>query len=202
MCSTSHSTYKSLIKPIAPSINLANIVVQEPCKACSACAAIAPDRRRAKNGVIKLDYERIDLYPEFPGLKALAKAGCGLCRLLRKNIRENWGVRPMEEWGMGAIREDSHWAELLASPWDRKVRIHNLNFTLRKPMDAMSAPTSGGGDGGWGVVQSLSFEIGPATQYVAPDETTPYGDIGQLLSFKVFDSQGEVDNLAFVRPVS
>jgi hypothetical protein len=200
MFSVAQSTYKSLIKPIAPSINLANIATQEPCKACSACAAIVPDRTKARNGIIKLSYERIDLYPEFPGLKASAKAGCGLCRLLRKNIRTNWGIRPMEEWGMGAIREDSHWAELLESPWDKKVRIHGLHFTLKKPMDATSTSSNGGGSGG--MVLSLSFEIGPATQYISLDGTVPYGDIGQLLSFKVFDSHGKTNNPASIRPVS
>jgi hypothetical protein len=203
MGSASQPTYKCLIKPIPASVNLANIASREPCKSCPSCAFIIPDRGRARNWVIKISHERVDLYPEFPGLKASSKAGCGLCGLMRKNIRINWGVRPMEEWGMGPIREkDRHWGELLASPWDRKVRIHDLQFTLRESTEAASTAINSGKNGKDGIVMNLSFQFGPATQYVSADETVPYGEIGQLVSFKVFDSQGKPKSPAYIQQIS
>jgi hypothetical protein len=178
-------THEALIKPIPSRINLANVADQDPSKTCESCAVIIPDRSKAKGGLIKTSYERIDLYPEFPDLKASAKAGCDLCRLIRKSIRKTWAIRPMEEWGVGPIREkDGLWDELLDAPWNRKVRIHKVTFNLESATEKVQD----------GVVASLGLEFGPATQFVSGETDYQYGEIGQALSFKVFDSRGETHN--------
>jgi len=188
-------TYKSLIKPIAPSKNLANVRAREPSKTCQSCAAVVPDRRKAVNGLIKINYERVDLYPDFPELKASAKAGCGLCRLIRKTIRAQWAIRPMEEWGVGPLREkEGLWDELLKAPWDRKVKIHKLSFSLKGvpntlPMSSDNRGTTEQNDY-QGMVVFLGLEFGPATLLSSPDGVDLYGEIGQVLGFKVYDSQG------------
>jgi hypothetical protein len=188
-------TYKSLIKPIAPSNNLANVRAQEPSKTCRSCAAVVPDRRKAINDLIKIDYKRVDLYPDFPELKASAKAGCGLCRLIRKTIRAKWAIRPMEEWGVGPLREkEGLWDELLKAPWDRKVKIHKLSFSLKKvpnalPMSSDTRATTEK-DVHQGMVVFFGLEFGPVTLLSSPDGAGLYGEIGQVLGFKVYDSQG------------
>jgi hypothetical protein len=196
MASLTEWTYKSLIKPIAPSSNLANVTAQEPSAMCQSCAAIVPDRRKAVNGLIKIDYERIDLYPDFPGLKASAKTGCGLCKTIRKNIRTKWAIRPMEEWGVGPLREkEGLWDELFEAPWDRKVKIHSLSFSL-KYFSNVSPRPSGTIDSATkdqqGMVVGFNLEFGPATLLNSSDGTTLYGEIGQVIGFKVYDSQGEL----------
>lgn len=188
-------TYKALIKPIAPSNNLANVRAQEPSRTCQSCAAVVPDRRKAINDLIKIDYKRVDLYPDFPELKASAKAGCGLCRLIRKTIREKWAIRPMEEWGVGPLREkEGLWDELLKASWDRKVKIHNLSFSLKKvpsamPMSSDTRATTEKDDY-QGMVVFFGLEFGPVTLLSSPDGAGLYGEIGQVLGFKVYDSQG------------
>ncbi len=188
-------TYKSLIQPISPRNNLANVVALEPSGTCRPCSVIVPDRSKCVNGAIKINYERIDLYPDFPDLKASAKAGCGLCRLMRKTIRAKWAVRPMEEWGVGPLREkEGLWDELFASPWDRKVNIHDLKFSLKKIADASTAPpdakSTAEQDDYQGVVVFFGFEFGPATRLTSSDGKSLYGEIGQIVGFKVYDSQG------------
>jgi hypothetical protein len=188
-------TYKSLIKPIAPSNNLGNARAQEPSRTCQNCAAVVPDRRRAINGLIKINYERVDLYPDFPELKASAKAGCGLCRIIRKTIRAKWAIRPMEEWGVGPLREkEGLWDELLKAPWNRKVKIHKLSFSLKKVPNALPIPSDAGAtteqDDCQGMVVFFGLEFGPATLLSSSDGTDLYGEISQVLGFKVYDSQG------------
>jgi hypothetical protein len=189
-------TYKSLIKPIAPSSNLANVTDQEPSRTCESCAGIVPDRGKAVNGLIKIDYERIDLYPDFPGLKASGNDGCGLCRLMRKTMRAKWAIRPMEEWGVGPLSEEEGlWDELFKAPWDRKVKIHKLAFSLKNVSNASSMPLDTTApakqDDHRGMVVGFNLEFGPATLLNSPDGTALYGEIGQVLGFKVYDSQGE-----------
>lgn len=196
MASSAEWTYKSLIKPIAPSYNLANIAAQEPIPTCQSCAAIVPDRRKAVKGLVRIDYERIDLYPDFPRLKASAKSGCGLCRLIRKTIRTKWATRPMEEWGVGPLREkEGLWDELFEAPWDRKVKIHNLTFSLQNLSNPSSTPLNimllAQQDNHNGMVVSFGLEFGPATLLNSSDGTALHGEIGQQLGFTVYDSQGE-----------
>jgi hypothetical protein len=189
-----HVTYNALIKPIPYPINLANVADQKPCTTCESCAIIIPNRRRAQRGRIQTGYERVDLYPDFPELKTSAKAGCGLCRFIRKNIRNAWAVRPMEEWGVGPIREkDGLWDELLDAAWDRRVKIHKVAFNLEDIIQSSSLTSASTGSGPADcVVVSLGLEFGPATPFVSPETSFIYEEIGQALSFKVFDSQGEL----------
>jgi hypothetical protein len=185
MTSNSDTTYRSLIKPIPPSINLSNVREQRPSKTCDACACIVPDRRKEAKYLIKTGYERVDLYPDFPQLKASAKAGCGLCRFLRKSIKAAWARRPMEEWGLGALREnDGLWDELLAQPWDRKVKIYDASFSLGETgIDGSKTKTR--------PVSYLHLSVGPNSSHPpSMGENSQHGEISQYLSFKVFVSEG------------
>lgn len=93
----------------------------------------------------------------------------------------------MEEWGIGPLREkEGLWDELFVSPWDRKVRIHELTFRLKKVSDSSFAPSEASN----GMVVSLNLEFGPATLLTSFNGESSYGEIGQVLEFKVFDSQG------------
>lgn len=187
-------TYEALIKPIPPRLNLANAQAQESSKTCEFCTLIVPDRRKAQGGLIQTGYERVDLYPDFPELKASARAGCRLCGLMRKTIRKHWAVRPMEEWGVGPISErDGCWDELLDAPWDRKVKIHKVTFDLKVAdhnfaMSPVSTATESLEDG---MVTTLAMEFGPATLFISPQTDFQCGEISQALSFKVFESQGD-----------
>lgn len=195
MAST-YYTYKSLIKQITPNINLSNVASQEPTKVCQSCATIVPDRRKARNGIIKISYECVDLFPDFPKLKMSAKNGCGLCRLIRKSIRAEWATQAMYESGLGTLREDDNlWDDLLDSPWDRRVRIHDFIFAppqgymTLSPLDATAQQT-----GQHGMIVSSSLQFGPATLPIPLKNTgrSRYGCISQGLDFKVFDSQGKL----------
>jgi len=193
MASFPNVTYRSLVQPLPHKINLANVIDQEASKTCQSCSSIVPDRRKAKNGVIKTSYERIDLYPDFPELKSSSKAGCGMCRLIRKEIRAAWAVRPMEEWGLGPLREkEGLWDELFTSPWDRKVRIYKVTFAIAGNANSSAAFDVGTAkeDGENGMVVSLNLEFGPSTRLRSAHEEGRFGEIGQVIGFKVFDSQG------------
>lgn len=177
MASSRTLTYAALIKPIPPTLNLSNIGAAIPISPCEFCTSIVPDRSkvRAQNGVIKCDYSRVDIYPDFP----LLKAGCGLCKFLRKTIRRSWATRPMEDRNLGAIREkDGHWSELLGETWDGKIKISHVTLTAAKN-DFDSDRT----------LVTLALDIGPATTLLKTDGTPRYNEISQTLQFHVFDSK-------------
>lgn len=140
---------------------------------------------------IRTCYEHIDLYPEFPGLKASARAGCDLCSLIRKTIRSAWAVRPMEEWGVGPLSEkDGRWEEMLASIWDGKVKIYDASFSVSDVYPESRAFTyDTEGQKAETMVVSLSMEFGPLTTPLAVGGKH-HRSIGQIINFKVFDQQG------------
>lgn len=65
-------------------LNLSNAESALAALPCSHCATIVPDRSKVDDGDIRTKYERIDIYPKFPGLQSSAEAGCRLCRLLQQ----------------------------------------------------------------------------------------------------------------------
>jgi hypothetical protein len=186
MDSATSLTYKSLIKPIPAKSNLSNILGQSPSQTCKHCSLIVPDCSKSDNGLIRTDYERVDQYPEFPGLKASAKAGCELCKLFRRTIRSVWAARPMEEWGVGPLQEkEGLWDEMFAAPWDGKVKIQKVSFNL-------TADSTVNNEGKAKSIVSMGLEFGPATRFVSGDNTNGHGDIGRVINFKVFDSEGKL----------
>ncbi len=132
MSSAMDPTYLALTKPIPDRLNLSNISSQPPCLPCEHCRLFIPDRAEATtSGRISIPYHRVDLYPDFPGLKASAKAGCDLCRLIRKAIRSSWAARPMDDRSGNALSDrEPMYYELFDTLWDRKVRIYNARFTF------------------------------------------------------------------------
>ncbi|EPE31036.1 hypothetical protein GLAREA_04003 [Glarea lozoyensis ATCC 20868] len=134
------------------------------------------------NNLIKTNYSRIDKYPDFPSLKATAKAGCGFCHLLRKTIRYAWAARPMEEWGVGPIREqEGLWNDILEESWDGKIKIHKAVFSL--------APHSEDSSGNPNTVISLGMEFGPLTTFMPKLGSKQHGDIGRVIGFKTIPSR-------------
>ncbi|KAI1140112.1 HET-domain-containing protein [Hypoxylon sp. FL0543] len=179
------STYRDLITAIAPTLNLSNVVNVAPSRPCAVCARVVPDRSKIKNHNIQTDYELFDTFPDFPVLKASARAGCALCRLFRKTIRSSWAValRPMEQAGLGTLStEDGVWDALFDMDWDRKVRIFHAHFYL-------STRTISRGHGEpVEFIQKLIIKFGPAN---LPTEETGWlyrRQIYQEVEFKVFDS--------------
>lgn len=194
------TTYRSLIEPIPAKYNLASVARQPALQACDICKAAVPDRARAKDNTIATRYELIDEYPYFPLLKKSANAGCGLCWIVRKALRQSWAVRPMEEWGVGPLSgQDPDFVDLLDGPWDRRVRLSKLKFELKPLADHSSsdstlrqgACTSQGARQRGHMVTAMTLEFGPLTP-PPPDDGSPplHGDISQILNFKVFDSTG------------
>lgn len=84
-CDGQGATYKILIRPIPPKVNLASVAAQLGCKTCDEYAVIVPDRRKAQNCLIRTSYDRVDLWQDFPALKSSAKLGCGMCRVRRSS---------------------------------------------------------------------------------------------------------------------
>ncbi|KAI0178818.1 HET-domain-containing protein [Hypoxylon sp. FL1284] len=194
------STYRDLITAISPSLNLSNVTDASPSRLCAACARLVPDRLRAEGHKIKTDYELLDTFPEFPVLKASAKAGCMLCRLLRKTIRSSWAVslRPMEEHGLGVLSaKDGLWDDLFGKPWDRQVRIFHGHFRL-------SSRGLHQDDHSEQFIQNLSIRFGPANLPAEEDDWPYKRQIYQVLMFNVFDSVdaceiGNVDDSTYTR---
>lgn len=194
MASPQRATYRALIKPIPAKVNLANVAYQNAGKTCKACSTIVPDRGKlSKNGIsIKCEYERVDLYPDFPDLKVSARDGCEMCRLMRKTIRTAWAERPMEEWGVGPLREnDGLWDDLFVEPWDQKVKIYQPVFmTEEAPNKPFPTAEMGNVDSRM-MVTTLHLEFGPASTVAVSGSNDEYGKISRIVSFKVFDSVGK-----------
>lgn len=181
------STYRDLVTAITPAVNLSNVVNIPPSQPCAACARIVPDYSRLELENITTDYELFDTFPEFPVLKASARAGCALCRLLRKTIRSTWGVtmRPMEEDGVGVLSaKDGFWDKLFEKAWDRKVRIFNVRFSILIHQRENNTE---------GSIRRLLIQFGPVN-LPPPEEydRTRNRPIFQELVFKAFDSKGKV----------
>ncbi len=184
------STYRDLIEPIPARRNLGSVASGHPLKTCVRCRAVAPDRAAVQNKTIHTPYESVDVYPDFSELKASAKAGCGLCWLIRKALRQNWAVRPMEEWGIGPLSaDDDDFAELLGLRWDRRVKIYNLSFKFEPLADLAEEKESDALQRG-GMVTGMSLEFGPASGATSASDEQAYGEISQIIGFKVFDSIG------------
>ncbi|KAI1407943.1 HET-domain-containing protein [Hypoxylon sp. FL1857] len=179
------STYRDLITAIPPSLNLSNVVETSPSRPCAACARFTPDRSRAKRLVVETEYELFDTFPDFPVLKASARSGCALCRLLRKGILSSWAIalRPMEQEGLGVLStKDGVWDEFFDMPWDRKVRIFHAHFYLstRNLREDERHPSE--------FVQKSIIRFGPANLPKEEDGWPYKRQIHQELEFKVFDS--------------
>ena len=154
---------------------------------CSYCRNIFPDFGDPTTESYRCNYEREDLFPSFPSLQHTAAQGCRLCSVLQWAIRTNWAVRPMEEWSVGPIREkDEYWADLLATNWDGRVKIHSVSFRCGSTDVMRGLPRS---------VGSLSFEFGPLPFAGARDpvklDSCEHGSIGQVIGFKLYATDGK-----------
>ncbi|KAI2619925.1 HET-domain-containing protein [Hypoxylon sp. NC1633] len=179
------STYRDLITAIPPSLNLSNVADGPPCETCAICARLNPDRSKAKRLAIQTEYELSDTFPDFPVLKASARAGCALCRLLRKTIRSSWAVamRSMEQEGLGVLStKDGVWDDLFDKPWDRKVRIFHAQFHISKR--SLQQDDSRLSE----YIQKLNIRFGPTNLPTEADGWPYKRPIYQELEFKVIDS--------------
>ena len=124
------TTYRELVQAIPQKINLANVLSLPPSKPCAHCSAVLPDRNNlSSRGKIPSEYERLDAFPDFPGLKASGKAGCDFCHLLRKTIRSTWTSQPVLEAGYTVVTEEDGLSEqLFETEWDRTMKVHALEF--------------------------------------------------------------------------
>ncbi|XXH03753.1 hypothetical protein Hte_010159 [Hypoxylon texense] len=101
-------------------INLSNVASSPATVPCSHCTAIVPDRSKVNNtGDIYTEYERIDIYPEFPDLRASAEAGCRICRLLQQCLSSQ-AFQAIEQ---GTAPPVELQGSSLHPTWDRRVKI-------------------------------------------------------------------------------
>ncbi|KAM5369643.1 hypothetical protein ACJZ2D_008902 [Fusarium nematophilum] len=195
MASTSAPTYFDLIGPIPQQTNLINVGSSPAAKPCKHCASLVPDRgnqycESVARYQISASFERVDTFPDFPELKALAKAGCSFCYLLRKTIRSSWTTIPMLDLGMFVLADDvGSYSELLSTGWDMKVKIDNPVFRF-SPFETVvygmfssetdeSPPESQQG----GVITGLSSSLHPAAEALDEEGETPV-NASKTLSFK------------------
>ena len=183
------TTYKALVRPIPPTINLENVANSPACKTCEYCATIIPDRTQLVGRNIRINFERIDLYPDFPNLKASAKLGCGLCHMIRKTIRATWATRVMEESSRGPLSvKAEQYDELFRCSWDGKVRLYGVSFSSGlEPGNDFDSATKEDKE----KVVKLHLGLGLATKTPLPSLYAGYMDISKTVSFNVYDSQGK-----------
>ena len=132
----------------------------------------------------------MDLYPDFPGLKASATSGCALYKLIRKAIRKSWAIRPMEEAGVGTLRkDDGFWDDLFSESWDRKVKKYQPTFFVEKVVYISESRISIDNENL--MITALNLESGPENTRVSYGSPRTHDRISQIISFKAFDSQGE-----------
>lgn len=110
-----------------PELNLSNVEASTAFTPCHHCESIVPDRRKCDDGAkIWTQYNRIDIFPEFPGLRASADAGCRFCGFLQKELSSE----AFSEIESGTAL--ASWASPNPS-WDRrvsiKIRFECLPFT-------------------------------------------------------------------------
>lgn len=120
-------TYAAILEPIAASHRPSTFYPPSTAasgKPCESCLLIFGHLLHPTKRYHESAYDREDVFPDFPSLRATAAQGCQLCSLIRTTIQTEWAVRPMEEIGVGTIRaRDGYWDELLAAEWDARVRI-------------------------------------------------------------------------------
>jgi hypothetical protein len=179
-------TYRALTLPVPLKWSIANVGSQPASQSCDFCRLVLPDRSKSKNGTINTCYERYDSFPEFPALRLSAQAGCGLCRFLRKSVRQAWAVRPMEEWGVGPLEPHD---EMMTSKWDGTVVLSNVSFALESPAQPALGGTESDNEA-YEVVTRMSLEFGPVIPTEQDEGIRLHGKISQVVSFKVFDSVG------------
>jgi hypothetical protein len=166
-------TRNESMRSVPPPFTLANIYAQSPEELCSICKVIVPDRNASSwdkddPAVQWLDYERIDYYPDLPGLAASASAGCGLCRMFRETILENWGnphVAGLEE--------------------HRPVRIADVHFVSEQFERGGKAASLDVQQGR--MIYALTMTV-TLHDSEGPDEETH--DISMILCFACFDTLG------------
>ncbi|KAI1135697.1 heterokaryon incompatibility protein-domain-containing protein [Hypoxylon sp. FL0543] len=145
---------------------------------------IVPDRSKLNgSGDIPLAYERVDLYPEFPGLLASAKAGCPLCHF----IQHEFSSRAFLDIEFGRV--PASWASPNAS-WDRRVKLSAnfgfLPFTPVSPTNNFRYHLEGSPPQYNGVVTSLWVRYKPIVGPLRGKDDVPWN--GAEVEFPIFDS--------------
>jgi hypothetical protein len=119
------TAFEKLTTAIPPALNLANIKgapAESLCEVCETALLFLEEGFRKPSSYRYMEEpERNDSYPNFPGLKASAKA-CGLCRLMRKTIRESWADVALEH-SFGLVKEGDSRSALLKRSWSGEVLI-------------------------------------------------------------------------------
>lgn len=164
-------TRSESLASVTPRITLANVYAQPPERVCSICKAIVPDRNASSWDKIDptvqwLDYERMDYYPNLPGLAASARAGCGLCSMFRETILANWG--------------NPH---LSGSEISRLVRIGDVHFSCEQFEQGETSPNAQQGR----MIDSITLTV-TLQDPGGLDEDTH--NISTILCFACFDSIG------------
>ncbi|OTB03587.1 hypothetical protein M426DRAFT_12308 [Hypoxylon sp. CI-4A] len=177
-------------------LKLLNVEDSSGLKPCRACEAIVPDRRRLDDiGNIPTTYERIDIYPEFPGLLSSADQGCRLCCFLQ----EEFSSRAFLDIEFGRV--PASWASQDSS-WDRRVKISVsfsfLPFIPVSPANNFAYRLDGFPPQYNGVVNSMLADYKPVIGPLRGKDDVPWN--GAVVEYSVFDSPGM--SIAQVRDTS
>ncbi|KAL7623310.1 hypothetical protein AAE478_006991 [Parahypoxylon ruwenzoriense] len=165
-------------------LNLSNVEAAPAVTPCGHCQAIVPDRSKLDDGGdIYTGYERIDLYPEFPGLLSSAEAGCHLCRLLQREFSDQAYLS----------METGNALEVWATPnpsWDQRVKISVkfsfLPFNPVSPADNFHYHLEGSPPQYNGVVTSMRVDYKPVASRLRGKDGAPWN--GAEFEFSLFDS--------------
>ncbi|KAI1340474.1 HET-domain-containing protein [Xylariaceae sp. FL0016] len=110
--------------------NLADVLTTELVSPCSYCRMLVPDRKKPGTHGVRgppTQYERLDKYPTYPGLKASAEAGCAVCALLRYGLRQlpDEVIKSAEKNTAPLVwfPYSNQVTRLVDGAWDREVRL-------------------------------------------------------------------------------
>lgn len=196
-------TYRQLVQPIPPKLNLSNVAAAPVSSQCSICRhLLLRGRSNIRGKAIPVrEYQVVDAFPDFQALQtSAAVAGCSLCRLLRKLIMGGWGTdsQPMLESGVTALtEEDDAYEPLFSAAWGGMVKVHGAQFrfspfggSFQHQQKFSWNEVAGTLEQEDGIVVGLSLELGPATVPLSEDGDAISGEIGMALHFTVYDSVG------------
>lgn len=181
-------TYADLLKPITSDVKSLKLSSDPVSIICGHCTALIPDFSKVeKYRLIRLTYDRTDVFPDFPALLASVNLGCQFCGLLRYAIQSTWGSGRMEEWYRGTLHpKDAYWTDLWDREWDGRVRIGKGSYSLE--MNTASNDTRGIIGNG---LTTLAFEVGPwEFSRMLEKGEDGHNKISQSVAFKVLSSGG------------
>ncbi len=151
---------------------------------CAHCRAISPHNGNNNNGRIRIPYDRVDQYTNFPALKASAGKRCAFCGLLRHALQDKYSDEKIAE--AESDFDPSVRAKWSVSGWNGQVTVDRAVFRTEEDWDY--SDRSQAPDQSLGAVYTLSLDVSPYPPRRGVDGS------GDLLWFAVYAETGEWSN--------